>query len=102
MAVPTLTVADTTAQQVAADVVVLAVRTSDDGPHVVDAELPDLDLASIGVTGAIGDAVRLPGTGFAAASVLLVGIGRSLDVDGLRAAAGAAVRRLAGVEHVAI
>jgi leucyl aminopeptidase len=102
MAVPALSVVATAPQEVEADALVLAVRSSDDGPVLLGAELPDLDLAAIGVTGALGDAARLPGAGVAAGSVLLVGVGRSLDPDGLRAVAATAVRRLAGLDHVAL
>jgi leucyl aminopeptidase len=102
MAVPQLAVAATAAQQVEADVLVLAVRSSDEGATLLGADLPDLDPAALGITGAVGDQARLPGTGTASGSVLLVGIGRSTDTDGLRAAAATAIRRLAGVEHVAL
>ncbi|MBW4042445.1 MAG: leucyl aminopeptidase [Acidobacteria bacterium] len=102
MPVPPLVVVPTAAQDVEADVLVLAVRSADEGPELVGAELPDLDLAALGFTGAVGDTARLPGTGVAASSVLLVGIGKAVDADGLRAAAANAVRRLAGAAHVAI
>jgi leucyl aminopeptidase len=102
MAVPALSVAATAPREVAADALVLAVLATDDGPAVLGAELPDLDPAAIGVTGAAGESARLPGAGVAADSVLLVGIGRSVDADGLRGAAAAAVRRLAGLAHVAL
>jgi leucyl aminopeptidase len=102
MAVPPLAVVATAAQDVDADVLVLAVRSADDGAVLVGAGLPDLDLAALGFTGAVGDTARLPGTGVAASSLLLVGIGRTVDADGLRAAAATAIRRLAGSEHVAL
>ncbi len=105
MVAPSLAVSTTSAAQVEADVLVVAVRTAEEGPALVlpeGVELPDLDPAAIGVTGAAGDLARLPGTGTAARSVLLVGVGRALDPDALRAAAANAVRRLAGSEHVAL
>ncbi|WP_375407172.1 leucyl aminopeptidase [uncultured Amnibacterium sp.] len=102
MVAPALAVSAVAPQEVRADVVVLAVRSSDDGPQLLGAPLPDLDLAAIGLTGATGDAARLPGTGFAAGSILLVGIGRGLDPDGARGVAATAIRRLAGVAHVAL
>ena len=104
MAVPTLAVVSTAAKEVDADVLVLAVRSAEEGAALIDAGLPDLDLdlAALGFTGAVGDTARLPGTGVAASSLLLVGIGKTVDADGLRAAAATAIRRLAGSAHVAL
>lgn len=102
MAVPPLAVVAAAPQEVEADVLVLAVRSSGDGPTLLGIELPDLDLGSIGVTGAAGDTARLPGVGVAASSILLVGLGKSVDADALRVAAASAVRRLAGSDHVAV
>ncbi|MFD1722975.1 leucyl aminopeptidase, partial [Amnibacterium endophyticum] len=61
-----------------------------------------LDARALGVTGAAGDLARLPGTGVAAGQLVLVGLGARVDADALRAAAATAVRRLAGVDHVAL
>jgi leucyl aminopeptidase len=102
MAVPALSVAATEPAAAEADVLVVAVRSGEDGPSLVGIDLPDLDPALVGVTGAAGDSARVPGTGVAAGSLLLVGIGRTADPDALRGAAAAAVRRLAGSEHVAL
>lgn len=105
MPVPELAVTATAAGDAAADVLIVAVRATDAGPVLLAPGVPglaDLDAAAIGVTGAVGDTARLPGTGVAAGSVLLVGLGRTVDPDALRAAAATAVRRLAGVEHVAL
>ena len=101
MASPELLVSATAPADAEADVLVVPVRSAEGGASTVGVDL-GLDLAAIGVTGAVGDAVRLPGTGVAAGSVLLLGVGKALDADGLRAAAANAVRRLAGVGTVAL
>lgn len=67
------------------------------------------DGARLGVTGAADEVRRLPGTGLAAATLVLTGLGDA-PVDAstpagaelLRRAAGAATRELAGVESVAL
>ena len=106
MPIPALAVASTAPELVDADAVVLAVRSTDDGPVLL---VPDgstaaegLEPALLGVTGAIGDFARLPGSGVAARSLVLIGVGKKADTDALRAAAAVAVRRLAGTAHVAL
>ncbi|WP_375389303.1 M17 family peptidase N-terminal domain-containing protein, partial [uncultured Amnibacterium sp.] len=106
MPVPDLAVTAAAPESVEADVLVLGVRSTDDGGVLL---VPDgsgvapVDLAAIGVSGAVGDLVRLPaGPAVAAGSLALVGVGRTADPDALRGAAAVAVRRLAGTAHVAI
>ncbi|MGN6446391.1 leucyl aminopeptidase [Amnibacterium sp.] len=102
MASPELVVSAAAPAEVTADALVLAVRAADGGAVVLGDAPEGLDLAAIGFTGAAGDTARLPAAGISASSLLLVGVGRGLDPDGLRAAAATAVRRLAGTEHVAL
>lgn len=59
--------------------------------------LDDVDLPAIGAGATAGEVWRLPLPGGAARSLALVGLGTDApDVDGLRAAAGAATRRIRG------
>ncbi|MDQ1513723.1 MAG: leucyl aminopeptidase, partial [Microbacteriaceae bacterium] len=110
MPTPVLAVSADAPAEVAADVLVLAVRSVDGGaalalPAGVEAAavgLEGVDLAAIGASASAGDLVRLPSSGLAAATVALVGLGPATDGDALRNAAAAAVRRLAGTEHVAL
>jgi leucyl aminopeptidase len=90
--------------EVEADVLVLGVRSAEDGAALLgDVAVPGVDLAALGVGGSAGDVLRVPaGDGFAARSLALVGVGRAADADALRAAAANAVRRLAGAAHVAL
>jgi leucyl aminopeptidase len=111
MPIPSLALTSDSPAAIDADVLVLAVRG---GEQTTELALPSgtdgaalgiegLDLASLGVTAGSGDLVRLPAQGgIAARSLALVGLGGSDDVDALRGAAAAAVRRLAGVAHVAL
>jgi leucyl aminopeptidase len=99
---PTLSTTTSSPDSVTADVLVLGVLPGTDGGPAtiapsaagsVDA-LADLDLASIGATGAKDQLVRLPGTGVAAAGIALVGLGSATGVAAIRSAAGSAVRQL--------
>ena len=103
MAVPQLAVAATAAQRAAADVLVLAVRSAEEGPALVGVELPELDLASDRVHGCGRATPRgCPAPASRPGPSCSSGSARSIDADGLRAAAADAVRRLAGSEHVAL
>ncbi|MGN7191351.1 MULTISPECIES: leucyl aminopeptidase [unclassified Curtobacterium] len=99
---PTLSTSSSAPSDVEADVLVLGVVPGKDGgaptlaagaTGTLDA-LVDLDLATVGVTGAKDQLIRLPGTGVAAAGIALVGLGSSVDVAAIRSAAGSAVRQL--------
>jgi leucyl aminopeptidase len=106
MTTPSLSVVDMPAQTIDADVLVLGVRSGEDGPSLVS-ELAALApvrsaLAAIGVTGARDELTRLPVEGIAASSIALVGLGKGEpSVDDLRSAAGTAARQLLGVESIA-
>lgn len=95
------------ALSVEADVLVLGVHSTDDGPRLLtDApEFVELQasLASIGVTGAQDEVRRLPFSPGASESLALVGLG-SADVspDTLRYAAGSVARQLRGIGSLAL
>jgi leucyl aminopeptidase len=105
MAVPSLTVSDRSSTSSAVDVLVLGVQKTDGGPTLLsdDERFADLgaSLASIGVTGAQDEVVRVPIAVPGAGSVALVGLGAGTTADDLRYAAGSASRQLRGVASIA-
>lgn len=106
----TLTSADPA--RLAVDAVVVGVAQKDGAPSLLGAAwLPkDLrtaltrDAEALGVTGAPDEVRRVPGLGTKAAVVVLVGVGPAdaITPEGLRRAAGAATRELAGTASVAL
>ena len=107
MTVPSLTLSAESPLSLTADVLVLGVRATDDGPRLVaeDAAFADLaaGLAAIGVTGGVDELVRVPASIGSARSIALVGIGSSApSEDTLRYAAGTATRRLTGVASLVL
>ncbi|MEU8387305.1 leucyl aminopeptidase [Micromonospora sp. NPDC048842] len=113
-----LTVSATPAASLPADCIVIGVAKSPKGPMLApgaaavtdafDGTLAEL-LGILGVTGAEGEAVKLPApTGIEARLVLAVGLGDAADNDtecdaeALRRAAGVATRVLAGAGTVAL
>ena len=106
MTIPTLSVSSKSAEELAADVLVIGVRATDDGPRLA-ADEPQIgvtsdQLAALGVTGGKDELFRLPGTG-SIASVALIGLGSAeLTPETLRYAAGSAARQLVGVDSLAI
>lgn len=107
MTVPALRSSRESAASFVADVLVLGVRSTEDGPVLEsdDAGLAWLasGLASIGVTGGKDEVTRVPAAqGWAAASIALVGLGSGETTnDTLRYAAGTAARRLTGIQSLA-
>jgi leucyl aminopeptidase len=106
VAFPALSLSTRPAAQSDGDVLVLGVAKGADGPVIVPAgAVPGLDvlLAPIGVTGAVDELTRLPGTDVTARSIALIGLGgETPDTNALRRAAGAATRQLRGVGRVVI
>jgi leucyl aminopeptidase len=107
MTVPTLSTSAADPMRIEADVLVLGVQKTDDGPRLLsdDPALQPLQLAleSIGVTGAQDEVRRLPGDVGATESLALVGVGAGeITVDDLRYAAGSAARQLRGVDSLVI
>ncbi|RFU39372.1 leucyl aminopeptidase, partial [Actinomadura logoneensis] len=96
-----------------ADAIVVGVHPAEDGVRPAGAD--DLDaalsgrladsLTALGATGKPGEVVKLPTLGSVpAALIVAVGLGEAdaLDAEGLRRAAGAALRALAGKTRVAV
>ena len=88
-----------------ADVVLLAARPGEDGPELLAPEaygwVTPL-LVRLGAKGAADEFTRIPSQGDGPQVVAVVGLGDRADAAGLRLAAGAAVRQLAGTDSVAI
>ena len=105
MTVPALAVTTSDLSSIEADVLVIAVKRSDDGPQLLtdDPALLALQpsLALVGVTASTDELRRLPLVGFAAKSLALIGVGADFTVNDLRLAAGAVTRQLKGVESIA-
>ena len=107
----TVTLTSQDPARLAVDALVVAVAQRDDVPVVLGAEHLPKELRSLlassatalGITGATDEVLRLPGTGLAAAVVVLTGVGSGpLTPESLRRAAGAATRELAGTASVAL
>ncbi len=106
MTVPALAVTTAALDTIEADVLVIAVKRSDDGPQLLT-DNPALlalqpSLALVGVTASTDELRRLPLAGFAAKSLALIGVGSDYTVNDLRLAAGAATRQLKGVGSIAL
>ena len=107
MTVPSLSISTDSLTTVSADVLVLGVGSSDDGPtlYTDDPAFEALrsTLSTIGFTGGRDEVVRLPASDIAAGSIALVGLGSAPVTPGsLRYAAGTAARRLTGVSSLAL
>jgi len=107
MTVPALSLSTAPATEIEADVLVIGVAKTPDGPRVLG-EHRGLDtvassLKAIGITGAVDEVRRLGPIGRGAASIALVGVGSApITPDVLRYAAGTAARQLTGVTTLAI
>jgi leucyl aminopeptidase len=102
MTVPSLSVSSQPATDLDVDVLVIGVQKTDDGPKLLSDVTAFGSLAGslggIGITGAVDEVRRLPAVaGVAARSIALVGVGTSIDANGLRYAAGSAARQIRGV-----
>ncbi|MFM9918203.1 leucyl aminopeptidase [Lacisediminihabitans sp. H27-G8] len=107
MTVPSLSLSAASLLSLTADVLVLGVRATDDGPLLASDDAAFADLAAsidgIGVTGGVDELVRVPAAIGSARSIALVGLGTSAPTeDSLRYAAGTASRRLTGVTSLVI
>ena len=104
MTVPSLSPSAQPAIDSNVDVLIVGALQTDDAPVLhADPAFSGLSelLASVGVTGARDQVVRLAATVGAARGIAVVGLGREITPNGLRDAAGAAVRQLTGVGSVA-
>ncbi|WP_431909620.1 leucyl aminopeptidase [Nonomuraea jabiensis] len=97
---------------IATDALIVGFRSGQDGPRAAtgaesleaafDGKLAD-SLRAVAFTGKAGEVAKLPTFGAIAAPLLVaVGLGDSPDAEGLRRAAGAAVRSLAGTSSAAL
>jgi len=94
------------------DALIVGFRPGPDGPRpAIGAQALDTafggklaaSLSSVGFTGKPGELAKLPAFGAVTAPLLVaVGLGESADAEGLRRAAGAAVRSLAGTGRAAL
>lgn len=108
MTPPALAVSAVPADEIDADVLVVGVVKSTDGPRI-EGPLADAlsalgaGLAALGLTGATDETSRqIAPDGVSAASVLLVGLGSTPTTpDSLRSAAGAASRAVSGASRLA-
>ena len=111
MTLASLAISSSDAGDVAADVLVLGVTRTDDGPVLVGSAASLLgtdpafaDLSVLGVTGSKDDLVRVPApAGITARAIALVGLASATpSADDLRYAAGSAARRMLGVSSIAM
>ena len=107
MTVATLAISAQPLLSIGADVLVLGVMKTGDGPRLQsdDPALEELQksLVSIGVTGAQDEVHRVPNPNGAAGSIALVGLGSStITPDSLRYAAGSAARQVRGIESLVV
>jgi leucyl aminopeptidase len=92
---------------IAADVLVLGVAQTSEGPRLLS-DAPELQplrlaLSAIGITGAQDELRRIPGSYGASESLALIGLGSGdATADDLRYAAGSAARQLRGVVSIAL
>jgi len=107
MTVAALSTSTEPALAIEADVLVLGVKKTDEGPQLLSddpaLESLGLGLAAIGVTGAPDEVRRIPGHYGATESLALVGVGSGdITTADLRYAAGSAARQLRGIESLVI
>ena len=102
---PTVTAVPSSALETAAEVIVLGLRQTPDGPQPVG-DAPEglaAQLAAVGATGAVDEVRRLPTPLGLAGSVATVGLGKEeIDANALRDAAGALTRQLRGVASIVL
>jgi leucyl aminopeptidase len=107
MAVPVLSFSSTDPLATGAQILVLGVRKTTEGP-VLAADGDEYEpvrtaLAGLGITGGVDEVRRLPGLEGMTASLALVGLGSGdVTADTLRTAAGSAARQLTGIERLAV
>ena len=105
MTFSSLAVSSAPATSSEADVLLLAAVTVDGAAFMrATAEFAELDeqLAALGFTGASEQLVRIPATVGSARSIAIVGLGKTVSTESLRSATASAVRRLVGVDSVAV
>jgi leucyl aminopeptidase len=92
------------ADDVPAGVLVLGVQKTDAGPRLLTEDPAFAGvaaaLAEVGATGAADELRRLPAAEGSSTPIALIGLGKEVTADTLRAAAGAAARQLLGIESL--
>ncbi|TFC72122.1 leucyl aminopeptidase [Cryobacterium sp. TMS1-20-1] len=107
MTVPTLSLSTKSAVDSPAAILIVAAQQTDDGARLIETGSDTLTAAItaqlpwLGVTGARDEVVRLVTDDGSPRAIAIVGLGRTVDTDALRHAAGSAVRQLTGVGAVA-
>jgi leucyl aminopeptidase len=111
MAAPTLSLSSRPplagdSDEVAPDVLLLGVQKTDAGPRLLSDDPAFAGVAAalpqLGATGAADELRRLPAVEGSDTPIALIGLGKEVTADSLRAAAGAAARQLLGIERLAI
>ena len=111
MAAPTLTLTSRPplagdSDDSAPDVLVLGVLKTDAGPRLLSDDPGFAGVAAaltqLGTTGAADELRRLPAVEGSSTPLALIGLGKEVTTDTLRAAAGAAARQLLGIERLAL
>ncbi|MCM3659080.1 leucyl aminopeptidase [Agromyces mediolanus] len=105
MPIPTISLSASPAVDADAEVVVLASRSTDDGPQLLAPagfEWAEAQLRALGAKGAADELVRLADPSVDGRVVAVAGTGAAADADALRLAAGSALRQLSEVDSVAI
>ena len=106
MPVPSLALSSAPALSADADVLVLGVTKTDDGARLLSADPGFAGVAAaltqIGATGSADELRRLPAVEGSSMPIALIGLGKEVTPDTLRAAAGAAARQLTGVTRLAL
>jgi leucyl aminopeptidase len=107
MAVPVLSISSAEPVSTTAEVLVLGVRKTPDGPRLAVADGAFTSVAAalsgIAATGGVDELRRLPPLDGTTASIALIGLGSGpLTTDSLRYAAGSAARQLTGIDTLAL
>jgi leucyl aminopeptidase len=106
MVAPALTLSSLPPLGIEADVLVLGVQKTESAPRLLSDDPGFAGIAAaltqIGVTGSVDEVKRLPAPEGSSTPIALVGLGKEVTPDTLRAAAGAAARQLTGVRHLAL
>ncbi|MGV8969114.1 MAG: leucyl aminopeptidase [Microbacteriaceae bacterium] len=103
MSSPRLSLSNQSLATLEVDVIVIGATTGKDGPVLLaDSSLSHLlgHLKSLGFTGRADELIRLPALEGMSATIAVMGIGPSVNVDSLRRAAGSAARQLAGASSI--
>ena len=106
MVAPTLSLSSVPPLGIEADVLVLGVQKTESGPRLLSDDPGFAGIAAaltqIGASGNADELKRLPAPERSSTPIALVGLGKDVTPETLRAAAGAAARQLSGIAHLAL